>query len=58
MDDATTLRLLHLPPLLHPFVLGDVSCEHLPPPLLQHVGERQRGHNGERLFQQEVDLGF
>ena len=50
------LRLLHLPPGLHPFILGDVPCEHLPPPLLQHVGERQSGHNGERLFKQEVDL--
>lgn len=50
--------LLHLPPLLHPFILTDVPCKHLPPPFLQHVGERQCGHNGERLFQQEVDFGF
>lgn len=55
---TTSRCLLHLPPLLHPFVLGDVPGEHLPPPLLQHIGEGQRGHNGERLFQQEVDLGF
>lgn len=52
------LCLLHLPPALHPFILGDVPCKHLPPPFLQHVGERQCGHDGERLFQQEVDLRF
>lgn len=48
--------LLHLPPALHPFILADVPCKHLPPPLLQHVGEWQCGHNSERLFQQKVDL--
>lgn len=52
------LGLLHLPPALHPFILADVPCKHLPPPFLQHVGEWQRGHDGECLFQQEVDLGF
>lgn len=52
------VTLLHLPPALHPRVLGDAVCEHLPPPLLQHVGEGQRGHNGQCLLQQEVDLRF
>ena len=52
------LCLLHLPPLLHPFILGDVPLKHLPPPLLKHVGEWQCGHDGECLFQEEVDLSL
>lgn len=52
------VALLHLPPAFHPLVFGDVACEHLPPPLLQHVRERQRGHDGQRLLQEEVDLRF
>lgn len=52
------LRLLHHPPAFHPFILSDVLRKHLPPPFLQHVGKRKRGHDGERLFHQEVDLCF
>lgn len=54
----TGFCLLHLPPALHPFILGDIFCKHLPPPFLQHVGERKCGHDGECLFQQEVDFCF
>ncbi len=50
--------LLHLPPPLHPLILGNAPIKHLPPPFLQHVSERQCGHDGECLFQQEVDLSF
>lgn len=55
---AVCLCLLHLPPALHPFILRDVACKHLPPPFLQHVGKWQCSHDGERLFQEEVDLCF